>query len=319
MEKKFDVCCVGHMCTDVLIRPVNELPRRGELALVQSVHVRNGGCAMNTAIGLARLGIKTAMAGKVGDDEFGSFLSNVLQKEGVNTRGLLKENGAMTSASVVTIDNSGERSILHCLGTNGTLCYEDIPVDIVMQSKILFIGGTLLLPRFDGTDAARLLKEAQAAGVITAMDTAWDASGRWMEAVAPALAYLDWFLPSVEEAEQLVGTRDPEKLCRSFSERGVKNIVIKMGEDGCLVKPQGEEAFIIPVYPAEKVDTAGAGDAWCAGFLAGLVKKCDAEFAAKLGNAVGAQCITEAGTTAGLKSYGTTLRFMAENDEGDGR
>lgn len=310
MDKEYDVCCAGHICTDILIRPLDNLPERGTLGLVDSMHQKSGGCAMNTSIGLAKLGIRVAMLGAVGQDGFGDFIRNTLTSQGVDIQGLRIKKGGMTSASVVAIGSDGERTIIHCLGTNKTLRFDDIDLEAVKKSRVLFIGGTFLLPAFDGADAARLLAFARENGVLTVMDTAWDASNRWLETIKPSLRYLDWFLPSVEEAEQMAGTRDPEKLAAVFRSMGVRNIAIKMGKEGCYVNADSGDAFYLPIYDANRVDTSGAGDAWCAGFLAGLAKGRDVRLSAKMGNACGALCVTKIGTTEGLKGYKDTMKFI---------
>ena len=307
---KYDVCCVGHMCVDILVKPVDSLPPRGKLKVIESIDQKTGGCAMNTALGLAKLGVNTAMVGKVGEDGFGSFIRGTLEAAGVHTDGLLTEQGGMTSGSVVTIDKEGERTILHCLGTNSSLRLEDIDLDIVYESGLLFIGGVFLLPSFDGAGAAGLLKQARSRGIVTAMDTAWDASGGWLDTIRPCLPHLDWFMPSVEEAEQMFGSRDPQKLAKMMKEQGVKNVVIKMGGDGCYIEPKDSRGTFQGIFPVEVVDTAGAGDAWCAGFLSALVRGRSAEEAAVWGNAAGSLCVTKVGTTAGIRDFADTQKFI---------
>lgn len=314
MAKKFDVCCVGHMCTDILVKPVDRLPDKGKLALVDSVYLKTGGCAMNTSIGLAKLGIDVAILGIVGKDGFGDYMKNTLTTEGVDTQGLLMKDGGMTSASVVAISGDGERTIIHCLGTNESLCFDDINLEIAMNSKILFIGGTFLLPGFDGRDAARLLEFARNKQVTTVMDTAWDSTNQWLKTIEPCMQYLDWFVPSIEEAQQMIGTRNPEKLAAAFKLMGVKNVAIKMGKEGCYVDSESEPPFILPVFDVDVVDTSGAGDAWCAGFIAGLVKDLGIKQAACLGNGVGSLCVMDFGTTSGLKNYEQTIEFIKINN-----
>lgn len=307
---KYDVCCVGHMCIDILVKPVDSLPDKGKLKLIDTIKLQTGGCAMNTSIGLSKLGIQVCMVGKVGDDGFGIYMQNTLDEHGVNTDGLIKESGGISSASVVTIGTDGERSILHCLGTNSTLCFEDIDLETVYNSRYLFIGGSFLTPRFDGKDAAKLFGIAQKQGIVTCLDTAWDSSGKWLEIINPCLKFLDWFMPSIEEAEQMLGTRDPRMLAQGFKALGVKNVVIKLGSEGCYVEPDQQDGEIIPIFKVNAVDMAGAGDAWCAGFLSALVRGMPLHDCALFGNAVGSLCVTEVGTTAGIKSYAETIDFM---------
>ncbi|MGQ9623102.1 MAG: carbohydrate kinase family protein [Candidatus Caldatribacteriaceae bacterium] len=113
-----EVACVGVACVDVLAKTVHRTPERGKLDIVETLQLQVGGCAANAAIALSRLGITSALIGKIGNDGFGRYLLKVLQEEGVNTEGLVIDPRVQTSASVVLIDCSGERSILHCLGTN---------------------------------------------------------------------------------------------------------------------------------------------------------------------------------------------------------
>ena len=313
----YEICCVGHMCIDILIKTVDSLPEKGKLKLIDTVKLQTGGCAMNTSIGLSKLGIQVCMVGKVGDDEFGIYMQNALHKHNVNTNGLINEIGGISSASVVTIGTDGERSILHCLGTNSTLCFNDIDLETVCNSRYLFIGGSFLLPSFDGKDTAKLLEIAKSHGVITCMDTAWDSSGKWLKVIDPCLKFLDWFMPSVEEAEQMLGTRNPRKLARGFKELGVKNVVIKLGSEGCYIEPNHESGEIIPIFSVDVVDLAGAGDAWCAGFLSGLVRSMPLRDCSLFGNAAASLCVTKVGTTAGIKSYDETLEFIRNRNSMD--
>lgn len=306
----FDVCCVGQMCTDVFLSPVNDVPERGHMSLVERATQSIGGCALNTAIGISTLGLRVALLGKVGDDGFGTFLKETLQKTGVNVDAIHQVKGAQSSMSVGLIDADGERTLLHCPGTNATLVYDDIDLNCLFHSRFMFIGGALALDRFDGRDAARLLSTAQLMGIKTAMDSSWDSTGQWMKNISPCLPHLDWFMPSLEEAEQMLGTRDPEVLAARFMEDGARNVVIKMGTKGAYVRTKGGEPFYVGIYQVTAVNAAGAGDAWCAGFIAGLVKGLDVREAAHLAAGNAALCVSAMGTTEGIRSYDETMAFI---------
>jgi len=299
------------MCTDVVVKPVDAFPDRGKLSLLDSVHLKTGGCGMNAAIGLKKLGVRVAMLGKVGSDGFGVFMRDTLVGHGVDISGLIMEEGGMTSASVILVAGDGERSILHCLGTNRSLRYEDVDLKLVNGARVLFVGGTFLMPSFDGADAAKLLAYAKEKGCITAMDTAWDSTGRWLHTVEPCLAHLDWFMPSGEEAAQITGQSDPARMAEFLKAKGVQNVAIKLGGAGCYVS--AAESFFLPCFEVDCVDTVGAGDAWCSGFLAGIVRGMGIRDAAALGNAAGALCVTAIGTTDGLRDFDATMDFMRAN------
>lgn len=308
-----DVACMGILVADVITQTVDALPERGKLALMDSIRLYNGGGAMSSAINLSRLGARTAMLGKVGQDGFGQFLTGVLAQNGVDITGLVADPAVDTSASVALVDSGGERTFLHCPGSNGAYREEDIVYEAAAGAKILFLSGTTLLPSLDGAPTAVVLKKFRDMGLVTVLDIAWDDTGRWMELVGPALPHLDYFLPSIEEAEMLAGETDPDKIADFFFDCGVRHVVIKLGKRGCYFRESREaDGHIIPAYTVDAVDTTGAGDAFCSGFLYGLSKGMSMEECCRLGNATGAFCVQAVGATSGMKDYDTVRKFMDE-------
>jgi len=306
-----DIVCVGILVADVLGKTVDSLPERGKLGLVDTMSLQIGGCAANVVIDLAKLGLRTTLIGKTGDDNFGKFLLDNLNEENVDVSGLKLDKNVSTSASMVMIAGDGERSILHSFGANAKFCFEDINLDIVKNSKILIIAGTFLMPDFDGEGTRKLLKYAKENGVLCCMDTAWDSKGQWLKKIESSLEYLDWFMPSYDEAVEMSGLSKPEDIAKFFHSKGVKNVVVKLGKDGCFVKPENEEGFTVDSFrKVEAIDTSGAGDSFCAGFIAGLHNNWDIRTCANFANAVGAHCIMEIGTTTGIKSIEETLAFI---------
>lgn len=312
-EKPFDVLCLGIMVADVVALPVGGLPPKGTLQTVERMELHTGGCAVNTGISLAKLGLRTGVLGKVGQDGFGDFVINVLQGHGVDTRGVVRDALNNTSATMVMVDRDGERTFLHYVGANGAIRESDIDPGLIRQAHILHIAGHNLMPGFDGEVAARILRAARAAGVRTSLDTAWDFSGRWRTLIEPCLPYLDLFVPSIEEARQIAGREDPDSVASFFLDYGIRIVALKMGSQGCYVKTR-EEAFALPVYPVKAVDATGAGDAFAGGFLAGIAKGWDLRRTTRLANAAGALCVTAVGATAGVRSLAETVEFMKQFD-----
>jgi sugar/nucleoside kinase (ribokinase family) len=308
-----DIVCVGILVADVLGKPVDSLPEKGKLGLVEKMSLQIGGCAANFVIDLAKLGLKTTIIGKIGDDNFGKFLLDTLNSEKVDVMGLKLDKNVSTSASMVMISGDGERSILHSFGANAKFGYDDIDLDVIRKSKILLIAGTFLMPDFDGEGTEKLLKYAKENDVLCCMDTAWDSKGQWIEKIESSLQYLDWFMPSYDEACEMSGKTIPEEIAQFFHSKGVRNVIIKMGHEGCFIKPVNETGYRIPAFNKVKViDTSGAGDSFCAGFIAGLYMGWDISECAKFANAVGAHCIMKIGTTAGVKSIEETLEFIRD-------
>src|SRR5689334_13412747 len=105
-----EIACLGILVADLIGRPIDQLPPRGRLGLVDQMTLHIGGCASNTGIDLARLGVETAVLGKVGSDGLGDFVAHTLEAEGIDTRGLVRDRSVNTSATMVLVDAEGERT-----------------------------------------------------------------------------------------------------------------------------------------------------------------------------------------------------------------
>lgn len=310
----YDIACMGILVADVICKPVTKIPERGKLGFIDSVKLYNGGGAMTAAINIKKLGANTAILGKVGDDGLGMFLKGILDSKKVNTDGLVLDSEVDTSASVVIVDEGGERTFLHCKGSNAAYRLEDVNFDIIKDSKIVFFTGSTLMDAIDGEPTAELLKKCKEMGKITALDLAWDDSGRWMEVIGPSLPYVDYFLPSIEEAEQLSGETELDKISDVFFAKGAKHVVIKVGKDGCYFRENASApGKVIPTFPGKPVDTTGAGDSFCSGFLYGVSIGLDMEQACIVGNATGTQCVLSVGATSGAKTYEEICDFIKAN------
>jgi len=307
-----DITCLGILVADLVGKPVDEFPGRGKLTLVDHLELHSGGCAANTGVSLARIGIDTGIIGKVGNDGLGDFMVGVLTKNGIDPRGVVRDPKVGTSGTMVMVHGDGERSFIHYLGANAALTEADVDYDLIKGSKILHVAGSFLMPAFDGEPTANVLKKAQGMGITTSLDTAWDGKGRWMSVLEPCLQYVDYAVPSIEEARMCTGKHDPADVAKVLMDHGVKVVGLKMGEDGCYIRSADEE-IRIPRYNVSAVDALGAGDAFAAGFLTGVLKGWDLEKTGRFANAVGALCVMALGATTGIKSLDETLAFMAAN------
>ncbi len=308
------VVCLGILVADVIGRPIDSIPAPGTLALVPSISTGIGGCAANTGIGLQILGTPTTVAGKVGRDGFGAFVRGELESRGVAAR-VVEDAQAPTSATMVLVQSNAERTFLHCTGANATFERDDLPGDLLDGAVLLHIAGHGLMPRFDGVQCARLLQEAQKRGIKTGLDTAGAPDEQWRENLRMCLPHLDFFVPSFAEVRDLFGqSSDPITLCQKLLDAGVQTVALKMGESGCFVS-NGRESHLVPPFRVEARDATGAGDAFAAGFLTGVLRGFDLKECARLGNACGALVVTQVGTVAGYRSFEETLDFMNANRE----
>ncbi|MCM8761843.1 MAG: sugar kinase [Candidatus Omnitrophica bacterium] len=307
MENK--VFCFGIIVGDFLGKPVESSPEKGKLVLIDRVELHIGGCAANTGIVLSRLGVNVAIGGKVGDDNLGRFVVNKLKEEKrIDTSRIKISKKKTTSGTIVLVHSDGERSFIHSIGANSDLHLEDIDFEYIQSFPLIHIAGALLMPGFDGKPLAETLKKAKMVGLITSLDTAWDATGRWFELIEEALPYTDYFLPSIEEAKMITGKNTPEDIAKFLMDKGVKNVCLKMGADGSFICNE-KERYKFPALDFDVMDTTGCGDAYVAGFITGIVKGFSFEKCGMLANLVGAKAATSIGATAGIISYEDTLDF----------
>jgi sugar/nucleoside kinase (ribokinase family) len=279
------------------------------------VELHLGGCALNAAVGLAKLGLHVGLLAKVGADGLGDFCANTLARQGVDIRGLKRSTSDSTSFSFIMVPKSGNRRILHTLGANATFGPKDIDLSLVEGAQWAFFGGLAITPSLEGRNLASAVKAVKKIGARVAADTAVNnrfSHADWERMLAPAYKHFDIFFPSEEEARLITGESDPETICATFRKRGVKIAGVKLGDKGSAVMSE-EGFFRVPAYQVKCVDTLGAGDAFMAGMLAGMLLDYTPSRAARLGNAVAAHCVQAVGATTGLKPLKEILAFQKKH------
>lgn len=269
--------------------------------------LRGGGCALNTASALARLGVDAACAGKVGGDVLGEFLLALLDGRGVGRVLVARDAAAATSASVVLVDSAGERTFLHVPGASAALRAEELDVEALLAGRALHLAGALVMPALDGEPSARLLAAARRRGVHTSLDTVWDATGGW-ERLEPCLPHLDLLCASGAEAAALTGEDDPAAAAEALRRRGAGTVAVKLGSAGCVVAAAGYVGAV-PAPRVEPVDGTGAGDAFAAGLLYGRLAGWPLEPSARLACALGAAATTAVGASERLPALDEALEL----------
>ena len=311
-QKVWDIVCVGNVVVDAVGVYVDTIPAEGSLALFDRVEMHLGGCANNTAIALAKLGLKVSLIAKVGTDGLGEYCGTELARHGVDVTGLKRSSSDSTSFSFIMVPRNGNRRILHTLAANQTFCPKDIDMTLFRGAKWVCMGGIAIVPSLEGEELAKVLKAAKRAGARTAADTAVNNrynAADWRRIFEPCYEYLDVLFPSEEEARAITGETEPQKICAAMRARGVKIAGVKLGDKGSAVLSD-EGYFEVPCYKVNCMDTLGAGDCFMAGFLAGMLRGYAPAEAAKLGNAVSAHCVQAVGATTGIKPLKEVLAFQ---------
>lgn len=307
----FDVLCIGETAVDIICKPVSECLFSNVCSPVESITIQSGGDALNNAVDLARLGNQVCYVGRVGLDAGGEFVLSALQSAGVDTSHAVRTSCPHAKVNLL-INPDGERAFFYYGGTSREFSVSDVDLSLLSSCKVLQVGGTFHLPAFDGEGAAELFQAAQKAGVLTSMDVTNDFTGRWDEIIRPCYPHLDYFLPSIDQARLISGYQDPWDIAGFFLDRGVKHVAVKLGAQGSFFRAE-KKAFYCGTYPVPVIETTGAGDAFCAGFLTALVRGCSPEEGMLTATAASAQVIQAVGANTGMCSYSQLQAFMKEN------
>jgi len=304
---------LGNFVVDIIGKPIDRLPERGRLLMIDTLETHVGGNGPNTAAALGKLGADVMVFGRVGDDLYGRFLLERLQGWGVDTGGVTVDPRESTGVTLVPVDATGERSFIHHFGANAAFGPDDLNWDRLGQAGHLHLASFFVLPGMDGPAAAGVLREARRRGLTTSVDVCWDASGRWMDGLQPCLPEIDLLLPSEEEARQLTGLPEPEAQAARFRSEGVRTVIIKRGERGCFYS--GDEGdFAVPAFEVPVRETTGAGDCFIAGLLYARARNWGLDRSLRFANACGARSVQDVGAVTGLAPAGVIEEWLRGRD-----
>ena len=296
---KADVSVVGLYILDVLGRPVERIPERGNVEFIDEIRLTVAGTAGGTVVDMAKLGLSCRAVGAVGDDEKADFVIMTLEKHGVDCHTMQRLAGVPTSATILNVRPNGDRPALHQRGASDHFTIPESQMADVLNARFVHLGGTGLLAAMDGQRSVDLLKAAKAQGCVTSFDLI-ATNDKTIEIVKPLLPYIDYFMPSIEEAKDLCpGIDDPVDVAQWFIDHGAKTAVLTMGGDGSLIKTQTDTIKLAP-YKIDVVDTTGCGDAYCAGFVKGLSLDLPLEECGHWGAASASLVATGLGSDAGI-------------------
>jgi len=308
-EKQIDLTCVGILVLDLFGKAINTFPEKGTSVYFDTMETNPGGCAYNTGVDAARLGLNVAVQGRVGKDLFADTLLDALQKEGIHTQSI-RRGEENTAFSFIMVPDDGDRRIYHTPGANNGFGPADLDLDTIRQSRALHVAGASLMPSLDGDPTLELLRFCREHGVLTSMDPVYRED--IAELIVPALPLLDIFLPNREESVHITGLTEPEEQLKFYLKQGAGIAGIKMGGDGLLIS-DGAETFRLGVYPKDVVDTCGAGDAFIAGFIYGHLQEWSLLESARFASATAACGVQALGATTGIPDAKTVLQFMERN------
>jgi len=299
--KEFDVVGMGCAAMDVLA-VVERLPNLDEKMHAVEMD-RQGGGPVGTALTVAaRMGMKAAFAGQVGDDFAGEFVIDEFRREGVDLRGEVVHPGTQSQISLILVDRaSGKRTAVSGRGELAEAVCDRMRHEMAGRAKILHVDG------YDMEAAICFADECRAAGGIVVYD-----AGSVKDGTVELLARTDVAVASRVFAEKMFGHRDGEAACRALVEMGPSYAGVTLGDEGA-VGLDGEEFFEVAPFPVEPVvDTTGCGDVFHGALDVGILKGWDFPTCMTFASAVAAMKVRRLGGRAGIPTFDEATAFLAE-------
>jgi len=317
----FDLLVIGEINPDLILRGRDVQPVFGQAeVLVDTATLTIGASSAIMACGAARLGLRIAFIGLVGEDQFGHYMLAAMAERGVDVSCCILDPELHTGLSVI-LSQPHDRAILTYLGAISALRAEQVDRGMLRRARHLHVGSYYLL------DALRpglpaLYTEAHARGLTTSLDTNWDPSERWEGGILDLLPQCDVFLPNEAEA-RYIARRDTLGEALDVLTALVPSVAVKLGAHGGLARAsnlakvsQPSQGWAgsarAPALSVDVVDTTGAGDSFDAGFLYGYLNGWSLERTLRLACTCGSLSTRAAGGTAGQPTLDEALDAMGE-------
>lgn len=307
MTSTFDVICIGAALVD-MVAQVERHPAEDDEVFVSNLKLFSGGASANTAYACAKLKLKTAFIGKIGqDDTFGTKIINDFNEADVNTDLIKYSNKYKTGSAYVALNKEGDRRIYAHSGAANYLSREDIREDELSLAKILFFSSLKNLEPF--IIAAEIGKRKN---IPIILNPGMLIIEQGFTIIRELIEKVDILIMSQREFQVLFYLSEENfnlKIAQEKSENlfsiGVRVLIITMGKSGALLVTPYSAKIIPPYKPDKVVDTTGAGDAFSAGFIYGFFQNSSFEFDdlrynAKIGNFVAGKCIEKLGARKGI-------------------
>jgi len=290
---RFDVICFGALNVDKLYK-VSKIALADEESEILDFKETPGGSAANTAVGLARLGVKTGFIGKVATDREGELLIRSFIDEYVNTDGIVVSPYGRSGTVIGFVDEKGDRALYVDPGVNNSLEFHEIDLDYASQADLMHL--TSFVGEIAFQSQIKLIEAIPEVSVT--IDPGMLYARKGLAELKPLIERCMVFFPNERELKLLTG-KDYRKGAEALLKKGVKIVAVKLGARGCYVT-DGEENHLIEPFKVEVVDSTGAGDAFCAGFIYGMINNKTLRECGILGNFVASRTLTKMGARNGL-------------------
>lgn len=319
MDKRFDVVAVGTLNVDLIV--VGEAPRDLE-ALLQwaapaTVELAAAGSIGYGVVDLVRLGLRVSLLSTVADDFFGRWILQRLQEEGVEVEAITVEPGALSGIGIyMLLFGSRKRPLTGRLATHAPwpLILSPAQEERLRAGRLLHCGGYLHYPQVWGEPTEALYRKAKGLGLLTSLDTQFPlvpVEGTWMQCFGGLLQYVDVLFTDETEALAITGAATPEEAGQALLGEGPNLVVVKLGAEGALLLTRERVHHQPALPPPAFTDSIGAGDAFDAGVLYGVLAGWDLERTGQFAAAVAALTLRGIGGVQTAPTLGEVQAFLA--------
>ena len=294
----FDVTVVGELNLDLILYGLPEQLEPERELLANRLALTLGSSSAIFAHNLSVLGSKVGFISRIGDDPLGQIALDRLAAGGVDVSRVRKVSGPTTTGLTVILPRKDCRNILTYPGTMDEMCFEDLDLDYLADSKHFHLS-SFFLHRSLRSRIPELFEKMKQKGLTTSLDTNDDPADRWSEDLLDVLKHVDVFFANEREAQKIVRADNLEEAIAALSPR-VPRLVVKLGAEGALAcGPSGQVRR--PALDVEVVDPVGAGDSFDAGFIHQYVRGAALANCVAYGNTAGAFSTTRPGGTEAFR------------------
>jgi sugar/nucleoside kinase (ribokinase family) len=303
---KHDVVVVGELNPDLIVSG-DVLPEFGQVEkIVDKAVLTIGSSSAIFACGAARLGLRVAFIGKVGNDLFGKFMCQSLSDYGIDTCGVVTDRNDPTGVSII-LTTGNDRAILTALGTIPGLEFSEIDLTILKRARHLHVG-SYYLQKTLRPYIPNLLKIAHEYGLSTSLDTNYDPDRKWRDGIGQLLDNVDIFLPNSIECCAIAGIPELDDAVNALRIK-VKYLGVKCGSEGAFLYKDHEKYAVEPIS-VQVIDTVGAGDSFDAGFIYGYLAGWEPQKIIKFANLCGGLSTRKSGGTDAQPTYEEAIQFL---------
>lgn len=304
------ILVIGSLNLDMTVQ-VDHTPVVGETILSNKMEMNAGGKGANQACALGKLGADVIMLGAVGRDMYADIQMDSLNKAGVDTTRVIVKDDVSTGIALITVNRDGDNSIIVVSGANATLSKQDIDdnLDVIKESDIVIF--QLEVPLETVCYAAEIAKKM---GKMVILDPAPVPKNFPDE----LYRHVDIIKPNETELGMLTGIDNPEehleKAAECLRKKGVKDVIVTLGEKGVYLDDKISGAERIPAMKVQAVDTTAAGDSFTAALAIMLAEGKSLREAAKFANYVSAIVVTRKGAQSSIPTLEEVKRYIEQKE-----